>query len=102
MCTRVSWPLARPTGYEDQKRTIEDCLLLPLLRPDVYAKLARATRKTFANNRPRAVLFEGPPGTGELGCTCCVVAYQGVGRTRSRYVDHRVLVVWSCHMAGDG
>ncbi|GLC34025.1 hypothetical protein PLESTM_000145300 [Pleodorina starrii] len=52
-------------GYEEQKRTIEDCLLLPLLRPDVYAKLARATRKTFANNRPRAVLFEGPPGTGK-------------------------------------
>ncbi len=51
-------------GYDEQKRTIEDCLLLPLLRPDVYAKLARATRKTFANNRPRAVLFEGPPGTG--------------------------------------
>ncbi|GLI66086.1 hypothetical protein VaNZ11_009808 [Volvox africanus] len=52
-------------GYEEQKRTIEDCLLLPLMRPDVYAKLARATRKTFANNRPRAVLFEGPPGTGK-------------------------------------
>ncbi|KXZ51704.1 hypothetical protein GPECTOR_11g153 [Gonium pectorale] len=52
-------------GYEEQKRTIEDCLLLPLLRPDVYSKLARATRKTFANNRPRAVLFEGPPGTGK-------------------------------------
>ncbi|KAG2449715.1 hypothetical protein HYH02_005242 [Chlamydomonas schloesseri] len=52
-------------GYDEQKRTIEDCLLLPLLRPDVYAKLARATRKTYANNRPRAVLFEGPPGTGK-------------------------------------
>ncbi|PNH00004.1 Cell division control protein 48 [Tetrabaena socialis] len=54
-----------PVRYEEQKRTIEDCLLLPLLRPDVYARLARATRKTFASNRPRAVLFEGPPGTGK-------------------------------------
>jgi hypothetical protein len=33
------------TGYEDQKRTIEDCLLLPLLRPEVYTKLAKATRR---------------------------------------------------------
>lgn len=51
-------------GYEDQKRLIEDCLLLPLLRPDVYAQLSKATRASPGTNRPRAVLFEGPPGTG--------------------------------------
>ncbi|KAG1674686.1 hypothetical protein FOA52_007210 [Chlamydomonas sp. UWO 241] len=52
-------------GYEDQKRQIEDCLLYPLLRPEVFHKLAEATRTSFASNRPRAVLFEGPPGTGK-------------------------------------
>lgn len=68
-------------GYDEQKRTIEDCLLLPLLRPDVYAKLARATRKTYANNRPRAVLFEGPPGTGARGCSAALVTCQPAHRT---------------------
>jgi SpoVK/Ycf46/Vps4 family AAA+-type ATPase len=52
-------------GYEGQKRQIEDCLLLPLLRPDVYSSLAKSTRAKPGSNRPRAVLFEGPPGTGE-------------------------------------
>lgn len=31
----------------------------------MYADIARGTRKQFASNRPRAVLFEGPPGTGK-------------------------------------
>ncbi|KAF5829606.1 P-loop containing nucleoside triphosphate hydrolase protein [Dunaliella salina] len=52
-------------GYEEQKRMIEDCLLLPLLRPDVYESVTKATRQLPASNRPRAVLFEGPPGTGK-------------------------------------
>mmetsp|Transcript_2765 Transcript_2765/g.6076 ORF Transcript_2765/g.6076 Transcript_2765/m.6076 type:complete len:500 (+) Transcript_2765:127-1626(+) len=52
-------------GYEDQKRQIEDCLLYPLLRPEVYNRLAEHTRHSFQSNRPRAVLFEGPPGTGK-------------------------------------
>lgn len=37
---------------------------MPLMRPDVYARLTLATRTTPGSNRPRAVLFEGPPGTG--------------------------------------
>ena len=32
-------------GYEEEKRQIEDCLLFPLLRPEVYDEMARATRK---------------------------------------------------------
>lgn len=59
----VDWgPLA---GYEAQKRAIEDCLLLPLVRPDVFDNVAKGTRRKFAPNRPRAVLFVGPPGTGK-------------------------------------
>uniref|UniRef100_A0A061SM40 26s protease regulatory n=2 Tax=Tetraselmis sp. GSL018 TaxID=582737 RepID=A0A061SM40_9CHLO len=52
-------------GYEAQKSTIEETLLLALQRPDVYERIARKTRAKFASNRPRAVLFEGPPGTGK-------------------------------------
>ena len=40
-------------------------MLLALQHPDVYDKIARGTRRFPANNKPRAVLFEGPPGTGK-------------------------------------
>ncbi|CAN0402901.1 unnamed protein product, partial [Ectocarpus sp. 13 AM-2016] len=32
---------------------------------EVYDVIARKTRTQFESNRPRAVLFEGPPGTGK-------------------------------------
>ncbi|MEW5311047.1 MAG: hypothetical protein WDW38_002793 [Sanguina aurantia] len=52
-------------GYETEKRKIEDCVLLPLLHPHVYERVAQSTRLQYESNRPRAVLFEGPPGTGK-------------------------------------
>ena len=52
-------------GYGDQKQQIEDTMLLALQHPDVYDKIAKGTRRFPANNKPRAVLFEGPPGTGK-------------------------------------
>lgn len=41
---------------------IEDTILLALQSPEVYDDIARGTRCKFETNRPRAVLFEGPPG----------------------------------------
>jgi hypothetical protein len=43
-------------------REIEDIILLALQSPEVYDDIARGTRCKFETNRPRAVLFEGPPG----------------------------------------
>lgn len=60
---RVDW--GELAGYESQKRVIEDTVLLALLHPEVYDRVARATRAARAGTRPRAVLFEGPPGTGK-------------------------------------
>ena len=40
-------------------------MLLALLHPDVYETIAKGTRQHYSNNKPRAVLFEGPPGTGK-------------------------------------
>lgn len=59
----VDW--GQLAGYYEQKQTIEDSLLLPLMRPEVYDEIARGTREQYQSNRPRAVLFVGPPGTGK-------------------------------------
>ncbi|XP_065637737.1 uncharacterized protein LOC111998138 [Quercus suber] len=49
-------------GYDQQKREIEDTVLLALRRPEVYDEITHGTRRKFESNRPRAVLFDGPPG----------------------------------------
>ncbi|KAG6495334.1 hypothetical protein ZIOFF_043137 [Zingiber officinale] len=71
----ISWD--NIAGYEEQKREIEDSILLALQRPEVYDDIARGTRCKFESNRPRAVLFEGPPGTGKTS-SARVIAKQAV------------------------
>lgn len=39
--------------------------VLALQHPDRYTNVARHTRQRFEDNRPNAVLFAGPPGTGK-------------------------------------
>jgi len=52
-------------GYENQKRDIEDTVLLALQHPQIYDQITKGTRMKEEPNRPKAVLFEGPPGTGK-------------------------------------
>jgi SpoVK/Ycf46/Vps4 family AAA+-type ATPase len=52
-------------GYRETKRKIRESVTLPLKNPEVYDAIARLTRKSLESNRPRAVLFEGPPGVGK-------------------------------------
>ena len=52
-------------GYDYQKRQIEDSLLLNLLDPSTLNKITKGTREKYASNLPKAVLFDGPPGTGK-------------------------------------
>lgn len=52
-------------GYESQKRLIEDSILLSLTHGEIYDKISQNTRVKFEVNRPKAILFEGPPGCGK-------------------------------------
>lgn len=52
-------------GYSKVKRDIEDTVLLALTHGDVYDKITAATRMKNETNRPKCVLFEGPPGCGK-------------------------------------
>ena len=52
-------------GYEEVKKNIKETIILPLQNPAVYDSIAKLTRISFESNRPKAVLFEGPPGVGK-------------------------------------
>ncbi|GAV73208.1 AAA domain-containing protein [Cephalotus follicularis] len=72
----ISWQ--NIAGYDQQKREIEDTILLALRSPELYDDIARGTRLKFESNRPRAVLFEGPPGTGKTSCARVIANQAGV------------------------
>jgi SpoVK/Ycf46/Vps4 family AAA+-type ATPase len=52
-------------GYENVKRLIEDSVLLGLTHGEIYDMITAGTRMKNETNRPKAILFEGPPGTGK-------------------------------------
>jgi len=52
-------------GYEQVKRLIEDSVLLGLTHGEIYDQITAGTRMKNENNRPKAILFEGPPGCGK-------------------------------------
>ncbi|KAL4628278.1 hypothetical protein ACB092_05G225600 [Castanea dentata] len=72
----ISWD--NIAGYDQQKREIEDTILLALHSPEVYDDIAHETRRKFESNRPRAVLFDGPPGTGKTSCARVIANQVGV------------------------
>ncbi len=56
-------------GNAEAAAALEGFLLRALRYPDVYDAVAARTRARFESNRPRAVLFAGPPG-GCIGARC--------------------------------
>ncbi|MBU1499342.1 ATP-binding protein [Patescibacteria group bacterium] len=52
-------------GYEEAKQLVKETVIFPLEQSQIYDEIARGTRKKYETNRPRSVLFSGPPGTGK-------------------------------------
>lgn len=59
----LSWECI--AGYERVKQEVKDTIILPIQNPEIYKGIGDLTRTKFSSNIPRAVLFEGPPGTGK-------------------------------------
>jgi SpoVK/Ycf46/Vps4 family AAA+-type ATPase len=52
-------------GYDELKTEVQSNVVLALEHPAFFDEIAQATREKPASNRPKAVLFEGAPGTGK-------------------------------------
>ena len=54
-------------GYETVKSQVEESVILGLKHPSLFDRIIAKTRgkPQSASNRPKVVLFEGPPGTGK-------------------------------------
>lgn len=55
----------RIAGYERTKREVRETVVLPLLHPEIFMAVGEMARTRPGASVPRAVLFEGPPGTGK-------------------------------------
>lgn len=55
----------RIAGYDSTKRDVRETIVLPLLHPEIFLAVGEMARSRPGTCLPRAVLFEGPPGTGK-------------------------------------
>eukprot|EP00996_Jenningsia_fusiforme_P006067 NODE_723_length_1950_cov_29.123619_g669_i0.p1 GENE.NODE_723_length_1950_cov_29.123619_g669_i0~~NODE_723_length_1950_cov_29.123619_g669_i0.p1 ORF type:complete len:581 (+),score=117.15 NODE_723_length_1950_cov_29.123619_g669_i0:54-1796(+) len=63
-CAAKLW--ASIGGLEDVKATVKQGITLPLLRPDLFTKMAQLARGSGSKMQPTTgVLFTGPPGVGK-------------------------------------
>lgn len=65
-------------GYQKVKREVRDTIILPFKHPEVYRGVGELTRTHFSSNIPRAVLFEGPPGTGKTTMARIIANESGI------------------------
>ena len=63
-------------GYDSVKRDLEETVVLAVQHPEIFDAIAKKTRVRFERNRRKAVLLDGPPGTGILvpSTACCYLS----------------------------
>ena len=63
----VLFSLRELRQIEDErvKQEVRETIVMPLLHPEVFAAVENLARTRPGPSVPRAVLFEGPPGTGK-------------------------------------
>lgn len=68
----------RIAGYESTKRDVRETIVLPLLHPEIFLAVGEMARSRPGPGLPRAVLFEGPPGTGKTTMARVIASESGI------------------------
>jgi ATP-dependent 26S proteasome regulatory subunit len=65
-CAEADRMWAGIAGYENVKMCVKQAITLPLVRPDLFARMAQLTRQANGGGKKTSgVLFTGPPGVGK-------------------------------------